>query len=349
MSQRVWILGAGFSAGLGGPLLPDLLSMRSWQRLRAHWEELGPPYTHGFHAIYYLYHYGTGYPEGYCLGDQNIGPGERLFLDAEDFLVQLDRENAFVEHLIDRVKKAHFGTDTTAAFDALLKRDISTDATAVRAWASKLIAHECQFFLEDRDEGTWGPYERWAESLNDDDTIITFNYDRVIEELRPNLNIVGTQEKDDRRVPTLLKMHGSVDWFREGPKIVQKPRSTSEVKAPLLGLPGRSKTADTRGIFKEIWERAKHKLSLANEIYIVGYGLPHSDADSRYALLEGLSRNQNSGLSVKLILGEDNFRVRRIAQTFNQLLVAQRHDKVDVREQYAQDFLEPYALGLRRS
>jgi len=75
------------------------------------------------------------------------------------------------------------------------------------------------------------PFRTWAKSLTSSDTIITFNYDRVVERLRDAQNrdaqrgvgdpsiimtiTPGCAEEEREGFCPFLKLHGSVDWQRK--------------------------------------------------------------------------------------------------------------------------------------
>jgi hypothetical protein len=64
----------------------------------------------------------------------------------------------------------------------------------VRTTARRLVAAECAAFLQhvDPTREQWRPYRRWAASLTPNDTVVTFNYDRVLEMLHDQQNIPKT-------------------------------------------------------------------------------------------------------------------------------------------------------------
>ena len=86
----VWIIGAGFSRPLGGPLLTDLFSWKSERDLEARYPKDRFPRLHGHvpQTARWLFHYGTRFDQGkprYYIAD-----GEALWQDAEGFLDYLD-------------------------------------------------------------------------------------------------------------------------------------------------------------------------------------------------------------------------------------------------------------------
>src|SRR5690349_15185217 len=89
--KRVWILGAGFSRALGGPLMNDLLSVAAWRQVLALYQtQIG---REDADLVFWLFHYGWRFQEG--SPDPDIsGAGERRWQDAEQFLETLDRASA---------------------------------------------------------------------------------------------------------------------------------------------------------------------------------------------------------------------------------------------------------------
>src|SRR5262245_2969562 len=72
-TNRVWILGAGFSRSLGGPLLTDLLSQGEFLQLQARWGDLAAECAPVVKAFQW--------------GIQGAGPGRpNLWPNAEAFL-----------------------------------------------------------------------------------------------------------------------------------------------------------------------------------------------------------------------------------------------------------------------
>src|SRR3990170_4907078 len=81
MPNIVWILGAGFSKSLGGPLLPSLLSERSEERIQAAYEHT-PTWLNerAFSIIRQML-------RDYGWEQKSRSPA---WVDAEEFLEQLD-------------------------------------------------------------------------------------------------------------------------------------------------------------------------------------------------------------------------------------------------------------------
>lgn len=356
MTKRVWILGAGFSAGLGGPLLPDLLSMRSWQSLRLAWRDPFQARSQELSLAYHLYHYGRGYPEGYCLDpfkSDGSHRGENYFRDAEDYLswLDVDSEGRYA-NLVQRWWAARSMMDTPMPVEAALLKD-------VRREAKRIIAAECELFLKEAAESALGPYRRWAAKLTPDDAIITFNYDRVVEAVRPStINVVGAGEEPRPDYPRLFKMHGSVDWTQKDGTITRMIGKSAVQDAlaiprydPVMGMPGRSKDQQTATTFDKVWIQAGKALQDATSIHVIGYRIPESDPLSRDWLLKHLRRNKNPVVKMTLTLGSPGFDTDRLEAMLRMALRGRLAPTVPgslrprVLKMWAQDHLDSFAYG----
>src|SRR5262249_8601350 len=132
-----------------------------------------------------VYRYGRRFPQGPIDSiDKALGSGESLWSHAEDFLEYLDiasrapdgpraqRINDIAEKIVEQQNRK------------LRKKVISAPGIAALGSAGRrLIAAECCAFLADADHESekWKPYRAWAYRLRQHDTIITFNYDLVLE------------------------------------------------------------------------------------------------------------------------------------------------------------------------
>ncbi len=86
---------------------------------------------------------------------------------------------------------------------------------------SRLALETTNFLHRIRDDSErWIPYDKWFKSLDAHDTIITFNYDDVVEHVAervgraypPRGKSVCLEYRSNR--PQLIKLHGSVDLFQ---------------------------------------------------------------------------------------------------------------------------------------
>jgi len=242
----VWVLGAGFSWSLGAPLLRDLLSLESRDRVRHAFKGAFAD-TDLTDSVIDLYRAGC-----WKLDDRrpdSIDCLARHWEHAEEFLENLDLigtgKHPRVEH-----KKAEFEAlikkmmerTTGAEHDRMAHILREEFYPAMRAHALRMVAAECCEFLQNAGVGgeRWTPYRQWAYGLTSSDTILTFNYDRVPEvlsrhtrhgeperedklwvpspfQVQQRLNKQGGEWKD---LPLVLKLHGSVDWLQQGLEVV---------------------------------------------------------------------------------------------------------------------------------
>lgn len=226
----------------------------------------------------------------------------------------------------------------------------------------RTIAASCSAFLEGvtrdsaRKKERWRPYQQWLGSLREHDTILTFNYDRVVELLWPTVRFgaVGAsgwgvhirglqntlQERDlkdmskAKLLPTLYKLHGSVNW-----RIVSSQVDPAEWTPTLLdrgaelaiATPRDSKMQMAVGVFGNLWDEAAHALREADDVFVVGFRFPPSDAFPRDRLLAPLSENKRESLNVHVILGPDhNADLRRVLALLHMtILQKSQFDEID--------------------
>jgi hypothetical protein len=232
-------------------------------------------------------------------------PGERLWRDAEEFLDYLDT--------------AALGGP---AHDRLLQfagiKAYGPDPVKVLAEAARsMVAAECAAFLVGAEPKTerWYPHVRWFAGLGSSDTIITFNYDLVLERLDGYLpgkiEVALPGLPHSGRCTRVFKLHGSVDWKR---KENRSGRPTFEVVhddafALLAGpgelavaTPGPSKAARAFEL-EELWIAAAEAIKQATAVVFVGYRFPPTDASARNWLLRALAANEMLYLAVHTVLG----------------------------------------------
>ncbi len=334
--HTVWLLGAGFSRAFGGPLLDDLFRPRHWLD-----DDLVFP------AKLYPALSGDLYLSRlFC----ETGKAEGRWRDAEEFLAFVDaahRNDAglgkdIMRLMFDRMSSS--GSISPAktgmkGFDYSHARFL-TSAVPVR----RALAAECAAFLRDLDgkEEIWHPYRKWASSLDPQwDTVISFNYDRVLEELaadhKSKLKILLPCEcpkvPDDQTKPPLdvvpvLKLHGSVDWKKnDSEEIVQgdwKAILADENASPFIAAPGRSKQDAVEEQLVPLWEQAKRALKEAQALVVLGYGFPTTDTKARTEIQTAFAAQPivlDTTRRIDVVLGPDTNRpearrVESLLETF---------------------------------
>lgn len=154
------------------------------------------------------------------------------------------------------------------------------------------------------------------------DTIITFNYDTLIEDALTRMNVqynygyssadLINHKKCTTRLsghlthfdhPTdsisLLKLHGSINWAEDEPNASTRlvPRLfydsydelVVEGAVPLIEPPTWRKGGND--ILRTVWDRAVNALQIATRIIFIGYSAPATDPHFRFLMAAGLAEN----------------------------------------------------------
>lgn len=170
---------------------------------------------------------------------------------------------------------------------------------------------------EDAQSIRFKPYEYFVGSLcgifqsKDDqrDTFISFNYDSIIENalrglrmpyslgLRSNdVSFAGRDPQEDSAFPRLtmvLKLHGSVTWAHADDQRMHVFDSYSELRARNL-TPALLPPTWKKDLFPQIssvWKSAIQALRTATRIIVIGFSYPSTDLHFKYLLACGLSEN----------------------------------------------------------
>ncbi|SRR6266849_3549949 len=315
----VWILGAGFSKPLGGPLLGRMLSPESKQDLRIRYSQMPKLWSPQADAARSLYYYGQS-KKPLNRSQNNVpefidGEGEHLWEDAEEYLDYLDTaaEKGANSPACDRllqILQTRFG----------LQPGRPDFLKLMAAAARRLLAAECCSFLEgvDPDSERWSPYRRWLRTLFkwDEDTVVTFNYDLV-----PEMLAASQQQRESFQYRNkepgcalLLKLHGSVNWalrYTESGQLTEvdtnagdRAALTCDDRALAIAGPGPSKQRFSSGSFEWCWTEAVAALEKAAAIVFVGYRFPPTDAEAREKLLGAIHENKDQPhLPIHTVLG----------------------------------------------
>ncbi len=241
MKKIVWILGAGFSKPLGGPLLDNLFHPNVLEEIKAAFPDRTAQLDSlAARVAHYLYQWGRRAdidlhrPIETKRSAPNLPP-ERIWDNAETFLETLEEAGAghahphletFTKWLAKTFEKTHrslHGVDPEVS---------APDPRDILLAAKRILAAQCSAFLEHADlkAERWRPYLRWVDQLDADQAIVTFNYDRVLEVLsqqatgrlglvRPRLQSAQCPDGIERPAngARVYKLHGSVDWRRHTP------------------------------------------------------------------------------------------------------------------------------------
>lgn len=207
--------------------------------------------------------------------------------------------------------------------------------------------------------------------LREGDTIITFNWDLTVERSLedypgdPGFNYRYSRDPNVVRF-TLLKPHGSVDWFEK--KALRGLNCTKKVGSldallcyypqfnlsetpelsyvpPVIVPPVASKQIELH-FLKRVWRDVFRAVSDATTLHVIGYSLPREDQFARLVLRRALRNNiiksdRGKKKALKILLVNPD---EAVEQTFYRLVGR------SVSEFYFyQTYFEDYVAGLQRS
>jgi hypothetical protein len=350
MARVVWIVGAGFSAPLGGPTLADLFSEHAYRHLEAIYPSGDGPLGEARKVVLgnaavvarRLYLVGARQDRG------SIHPGDRervghrgMWDDAEGFLDTMETAaDAPTGALARRLKRVA---------DSLMSPNDAPPLLELRDAARRMLAVECSKFLLETDPKSerWEPYRTWRDVLrsgNDEHTVVTFNYDLVLETLGLD-DWVRLPATASDRGSCILKLHGSVNWrkARDGFGVETDPHfvATCPVEQLAIAPPGPSKSTIAQD-FEPLWKVAEQRLQQANSVFFVGYRFPPTDATARRRILMAIP-GARCGLNIVLGPSDPNGDIARLRG-----LLKFRAPDVEARvhPMWAQDFLSVLPTGL---
>jgi hypothetical protein len=286
----VYVVGAGFSAGLGYPLTHDLL-LRLWTRFD---EGSRRDLTKviGFHHPGFNPERFTSYPNIEVLLSE-MAVNEELFEASRQYSGRFT-----LEKLRD------------------IQRDILLD---IAAWF-----HELSEKVERN-----ARHQEWLTQFREivfdaDAAIISFNWDLILDKLlfgeglrAESYGLSSTMGEG----PILLKPHGSLNWYDEklaehitdekkvhldetgGDTVYaftefRSPRSkVGRMYFPLIVPPVYLKRFD-RPLFKALWQRCTSTLSTAQKVVFLGYSMPLADLHAQFILRCGFHNQVEGELEV---------------------------------------------------
>jgi len=269
--NRLFILGAGFSAEAKIPLTDELLKL-AMEKMQAECS-----------AIYERI---NSYAES-CFCCDNVDYSKISFSDFCTFL--------------EFIELREFGGGERWSDDG------SREKLALRFYLAKTIAERTP-----RDNEIPEIYLRFARQLHEKDIVITFNWDCLLEVALTHIGKEYSYNFDQKKIK-ICKLHGSVNWIRNAPKVLGeaieknvlewtpiglangmmpidfyysrwliyfndwKPFTggLNQVK-PFLVLPGYGKAFDVRAL-AVLWYKPEFAFSFTHDVYIIGMELSHDD------------------------------------------------------------------------
>ena len=265
-SKVVYILGAGFSAPLGLPVMSDFLSrskdlyFEDSQRFK-HFDKVFQEIRHMAQAKNYL--------------DIDLFNIEQILsiLDMEDYASDTSHRDDFTKYLADTISTLTPTTNAKSPIPGNWHDWLFAEDDRVRAycyWLAGLLG----IWVRSTDQT--GVFS--LEDIPDSGSgygIITLNYDLVLENC---LDLINSQvDNGELRLRNTVageglpvaKLHGSVDPLTIVPPTWQK------LAGPEV---------------RDAWKLAVHLLTKANEVRILGFSFPETDGYMKYLLSLGAMR-----------------------------------------------------------
>ena len=163
-----------------------------------------------------------------------------------------------------------------------------------------------------------GKYDDQHKAGSRSNTVITFNYDLVLDdalrrvEANPGYELKDAVYEEMRvgyPVVPLLKLHGSTNWAVCGcnkihvlgekatanPSAFRSMRCTScaKVGLRLLLVPPSWDKSEYSQIMQPVWRKAVDAIKTATRICVIGYSMPETDAFFKFPLSLGLAENDH--------------------------------------------------------
>ena len=342
--RNVFILGAGFSAGAGAPLMSNFLDTARELNENPR-SPLSESERSSFQKVF-EYRFDLDYAKAKLRIDlDNI---EDLFglLDMQCQLADSESDPVFEirQRLLQLIVK-------TLECSIISRRDshITIGARSEEGseiwdgYRADIYEHFLRLvsgcFLENERRGLDGDVVS--------NSIITLNYDLILDhglqrlEIDPiyaldsqSQNSVHPPQRLRNRGVYLLKLHGSANWLScsncPNEISISRDKVTHDDSALLTGLCGqcgeRSLTplvvpptwnkGGRHPVLQSVWRMALAKLRNAQRIFIIGYSLPDSDRFFEYLLGAALSQNRN--LYEIIVVNKDNTIAAKYAELFSE-------------------------------
>lgn len=319
----VYVVGAGFSAGLGYPLTSDLL-----QRL---WPRLGDDdFRTRLKKVIEFHHHGFD-PERFS-----------TFPNVEQLLSQMEVNDQFFD--MSRYYIGEFTREKLREIQQYLLLSVAN-------WFYALS----QTDRMKRAQDSW--LKKFKEQvIAERAAVISFNWDLVLDDLLFGDTLDAASYgfgQGNANAPVLLKPHGSLNWFEgeTGRNIKEHMRfavhahgshsiyafrdltrgpATQHDRAyqPLIIPPVFLKKFDNP-IFTKLWQRATSELSTAKRVVFLGYSMPDADLHTQFIMRcafynqvrgevnEQGARVPGPGASEVVIVNPDRGAAQRILSTVN--------------------------------
>jgi hypothetical protein len=153
---------------------------------------------------------------------------------------------------------------------------------------------------------------RFASRLHPGDTVITFNWDTLLEQQMVAQDVAFSRRPTTKKERvSLLKLHGSIDWYAGGELLSHKGfsrihrqlyRASSETMTsrrdrlegalPFIIPPSFYKSFRGNADVEELWAQSFRQLRDADEVFICGYSVPREDFFARFVIRRAIRLNR---------------------------------------------------------
>jgi hypothetical protein len=316
--RNVYILGAGFSKDAGAPLIHDFLD-RARELFDDPDSSLDAREREQFEQVFKFKREVAKAREKFRIDLDNI---EQLFglvemsqrlgteppapREATVYLIAKTLQLALAS--TSRRPRVRVGRVQGYAGQASFEKYVTRDASGGDIFETDIYTHFALLLS--------GKYDDQKKLASRSNTVITFNYDLVLDDAlgrvgsKPGYELANASfdepSGNDPEVP-LLKLHGSTNWavcecgqiHVLGQKATSDPdlfRSRPCVNCGKIGLrlllvpPSWDKSEYSR-VMQPVWKRAVEALKSATRICVIGYSMPEADAFFKFLLALGLAEN----------------------------------------------------------
>ncbi len=277
--KKVYVIGAGFSAGLGYPLANNLL-IEVWDRMSRQDRT-------ALHKVI-RFHY------------PNFNPKHKTTFP-------------YIEALLTKMRVNLDMFDMSRPADGNFTKKKLLNLEGRLLYAISIWFHE---LYKGASDANW--LQNFVGRLNRENAIvISFNWDLVLdyELFSDGLDEYSYGFKARKSAVKLLKPHGSLNWYAEsevasvnaslrttiypGVEVFMSPRKIGSRKGnqykPMIVAPSYIKDF-TKPVYEKTWQACTNALSRASEVTFIGYSLPADDTQAQFILRCGFHNQINGRL-----------------------------------------------------
>jgi hypothetical protein len=344
-SHNVYILGAGFSADAGLPLIYNFLDK---MREGINWisENCTSAECEAVNEVFKFRHWAAGAAQRVQIDLDNI---EELFSLAS--ASERESGNDYVPRAIAATLRYAASQQEHRTFRITVDKSKFQPPSTWRseaADASRAETNAYRISVYDLYAGLIsGVFCNVVPGMRN--TVISFNYDTLIEDSLTNLQIPFSYELPlngadyhpsakqigaaliDRSALRVLKLHGSVNWAINRVSQTENTLTVysnyesliADAKHPYLLPPTWRKVF--AGALGSVWTHALDAISEASRIIVIGSSLPKTDLYFKYLLAGGLRDNISLRDIIFVTLGEYSNLAENVAQIFQPSLANRVH------------------------